>query len=107
MKRTPTRRAKTAPTTPKQAFLAALEGGRNEHVKGMFAELLERCEMRRDEESGRWEAWCRLGGEYLERLALGLSAWDHNEHTAALTTHDLSSFVCRDVAGLVGKLRIA
>ena len=105
---TTTRRAKahSAPADPKTAFLSALEGGRNAHIKDMFAELLSRCEMRR-EESGRWVAWCRLGGEYWERLALGLSAWDQCEHTAALTTHDLSSFTCHDVTGLIDKLRIA
>ena len=100
-----TRRARTAHTDPKAAFLAALEGGRNERFKAVFAALLERGELRR--EDGRWFFSCSLC-EHEKGPALALADhFDHYEHTNALITHDLHSFVCRDVTAVIDKLRIA
>ena len=100
-----TRRAKTAPADPKQAFLAALEGGRNDNWKRTFAALLERGELRR--ENGRWFFSCPLC-EHEKGPALAFAnCFDRYEHTNALITHDLRSFTCTDVTAVIEKLRLA
>lgn len=99
-----TRRAKTAPATPKQAFLAALEGGRNRNWKETFASFLERGELR--QENGRWFFSCPLC-EHEKGPALAFAnCFDQYEHTNALITHDLHSFTCRDVTAVIEKLRV-
>ena len=104
--RTTTRRAKAQTTTdPKQAFLAALEGGRNEDWKATFALFLERGELRR--ENGRWFFSCPLCAHERGQALAFANYFDRYEHTNALITHDLSSFVCTDVTAVIDKLRIA
>lgn len=89
---------------PKAAFLRALEGGRNERFKAIFAALLERSEPRL--ENGRWFFSCALC-EHEKGPALAFAdRFDRFEHTNALITHDLKSFVCRDVTAVIDKLRI-
>ena len=90
--------------TPKAAFLRALEGGRNGQLKQIFATLLERGELRR--ENGRGFFSCALC-EHEKGPALAFAnCFDRYEHTNALITHDLRSFVCRDVTAVIEKLRL-
>ena len=101
-----TRRAKAQTTTdPKAAFLAALQGGRNENWKLIFAGLLERGELRR--ENGRWFFSCPLCAHEQGQALAFANYFDGYEYTNALVTHDLSSFVCTDVTAVIDKLRIA
>lgn len=85
---------------------ALLWGERNMGVREHFAHLLERGDLRRNDDEGRWTLLADKLGEYGKREALGVAAWDQFEHCNALVTHDLASFVCRDVTGLIDKMRI-
>lgn len=93
--------------TARNNFCDALRcGQRNMNLREAFAELLEQAVLRRDEATGKWECWSELGA-WSANMARGLEAWDHSRHCTALTTHDLRSFHCWDVTGLIEELRIA
>lgn len=93
--------------TARRNFCAALRcGERNMDIREVFAELLERAVLRRDEATGKWECWSELGA-WSANMARGLEARNHSRHCTALTTHDLRSFHCWDVTGLIDELRTA
>lgn len=105
MRRQTRRAAKPAPTTPKQAFLSALVGGRNETMKATLGRLLERSDNLRLQDDGRWCFWAGLA-ESDKGPALAVANFDRFAHCNALITHDLHSFTCWDVAGLIETLRL-
>ena len=93
--------------TARRNFCDALRyGERNMGVREKFAHLLERGDLSRNDEKGRWTLIVVNLGEYDKRQALGVAIWDQYEHCSALVTHDLASFVCCDVTGLIDKMRI-
>lgn len=94
--------------TARRNFCEALRcGSRNMNVRERFASLLERGDLRRDEEAGRWMLRAANLGEYGERDALCVATWDQYKHCNALVTHDLSSFECWDVTDLISEMRIS
>lgn len=94
--------------TAKRNFCEALRnGGRNMRAREHFASLLEKGDLRRDEEAGRWILRTENLGEYGQREALGVATWDQYENSNALVTHDLNVFKCWDVTGLIYKMRTA
>lgn len=94
--------------TARRNFSEALRNGeRNMNVRKLFAGLLDRGDLHRDEEAGRWVLRTENLGEYGQREALGVATWDQYENSNALVTHDLNVFKCWDVTGLIYKMRTA
>lgn len=93
-------------TTPKATFLRALEGGRNEQFKALFATFLKRSDNLRHHEDCCWRFTCGISDAEEYNAARALAKWDHYFHCSALPDSDVYKFICFDVTGLIEKLRI-